>query len=33
MGNAELRLNTVEALFERLANIPKDTPQGKGKRP
>tara|TARA_B100001079_G_scaffold258615_1_gene257017 strand:- start:591 stop:2201 length:1611 start_codon:yes stop_codon:yes gene_type:complete len=33
MGNAELRLNTVEALFERLANILKDTPQGKGKRP
>ncbi|MEL0167885.1 MAG: transcription-repair coupling factor [Pseudomonadaceae bacterium] len=33
MGNAELRLNTVEALFERLTETPKDTTKGKGKRP
>ena len=34
MAGVELRLNTVEALIDRLAQAPQDTPaKGKGKRP
>ncbi|MEH6491071.1 transcription-repair coupling factor [Halopseudomonas sp.] len=34
MGGVELRLNTVEALLDRLAQAPQETPpKGKGKRP